>query len=70
MRGQLLDTSVTRHCAGGKAPTEITSLSEALRNGSCERLNLCAGIAEPHLHVTCRNCGFERLMKTKHDVTH
>jgi hypothetical protein len=54
-----------RYCPGGKEPTELVGLPEAMMRGSSERLNVCAGVTEPHLHLTCRSCGFEWLMKVK-----
>lgn len=29
------------------------------------KLNICAGIAEEHLHATCNNCQYEFLIQTK-----
>lgn len=37
-------------------------------NGAKPNLNICAGVLEEHLHVTCSNCGFEFLMATKDAV--
>jgi hypothetical protein len=54
-----------RYCAGGKEPTESVGLVEALHRGSGEKLNTCAGVTEPHLHLTCRSCSFEWLMQVK-----
>jgi predicted nucleic-acid-binding Zn-ribbon protein len=38
------------------------SLGEPVPRG---RLNICAGIGEEHLHLTCSWCGYEWLMETK-----
>jgi hypothetical protein len=52
-------------CPGGKEPTEMRGMLEAMMTGNVEGFNPCAGVSEPHLHVQCRGCGFEWLMRTK-----
>lgn len=52
-------------CEGGKEPTQGVGLGEMLATGKTERLNPCAGVLEPHLHVRCRFCGYQDMMRTK-----
>jgi hypothetical protein len=54
-----------RYCGGGKQPTEQVGVVEAMMRGKEERFNVCAGVSEPHLHLTCRSCNYEWLMQVK-----
>lgn len=54
-----------KHCFGGKEPQE-TMARPTFVAGLIEiraELVLCAGIMEPHLHLTCGGCGVVALMK-------
>jgi hypothetical protein len=53
------------YCPGGKVPTEEVGGMTAMVMGRSERVNICAGITEPHLHVKCRYCDYVYLMETK-----
>lgn len=68
IRGNHATTAEVRFCAGGKEPSECVGLAHALASGSCERVNSCAGVSEAHVHVTCRFCRFEQLMRTRDKV--
>jgi hypothetical protein len=53
-------------CGGGKEPTEIRGSRNPLAGilgANEEVLNSCAGVAEPHLHVRCRMCGYAWTMR-------
>lgn len=67
-----------RYCLGGKEPEEnaaepvmellqqiFMAAADKLRAVTVKRLNICAGITEEHLHVTCVDCGHEWLTQTK-----
>lgn len=68
-----------RYCAGGKEPenpTEQNPVASFLQTVSAiapdklasslpPRINICAGIGEDHLHLTCTCCQYEFLMQTK-----
>jgi Zn ribbon nucleic-acid-binding protein len=68
-----------RYCPGGKELEETEenpltaflqlvsseSISSKFRSVSLKRVNICAGIGEDHLHVTCVDCGYEWLTHTK-----
>ena len=47
------------------AVSAINPAASKLIPDSTSKINICAGIAEEHLHRTCSNCGFEFLMATK-----
>jgi hypothetical protein len=54
------------YCAGGLAPVEdIRNPIEAMMRGRSESRPRCGGVVEQHLHLSCRCCGFTRLMRTK-----
>ena len=59
------------HCAGNKPPVDTADRHpvEAMLTGSKTRevRFLCAGINDPHLHITCARCGLQYLM---HTATH
>jgi hypothetical protein len=73
-------TFCVSYCPGGKEPEEpaetnpLAALLEALPQGPRAsmfassrrpRINICAGIGEEHLHITCTRCQHEFLTKTK-----
>jgi len=54
------------YCPGGRARVEdIGSPIEAMMRGSSESRPLCGGVVETHLHLKCRVCGYNTLMRTK-----
>lgn len=64
-RGIMFRNTDVRYCAGGKEPTEPVMLRNIMGQevGEKEFRHSCAGIMEPHLHLSCRVCGVQRLMK-------
>jgi len=65
LRGISVTIVNPRYCAGGKPPTESKGMMSALMTGEAEAFNPCAGITEPHIHVSCRGCNYQWLMRTK-----
>lgn len=53
------------YCAGGKELSEPVVGIERALSGRSERTHDCAGVTEPHLHVTCKFCGKCILMRVK-----
>jgi hypothetical protein len=54
------------YCKGSLPPVmDARDALEAMMNGSTETLPPCGGLTDPHLHLTCRQCGHHRLMCTK-----
>lgn len=51
------------YCAGGKEPTETVTVQSLMGPQQIEGRYDCAGVFEPHLHLTCRNCGHRFLSK-------
>ncbi len=52
-------------CAGGKEPTEPVQVATLAGIREAEGRYACAGIAEEHLHITCRNCGRQWLSQVR-----
>ena len=55
-------------CRGGKEPTETCAHLTPMGAVQHELHYACAGIAEPHLHVTCMACGHMRLTQLFSEV--
>lgn len=55
-------------CNGGKEPTSPLPIPQQIVSGRTDHVNECAGVSEPHLHVTCRMCRAGWLMKTKERI--
>lgn len=53
------------YCAGGKPLSEPLPPVQQMMSGQEERRHSCAGVFEPHLHVSCKICGRSFLMRTK-----
>ena len=68
LKGNTPTIAAVKYCSGGKAPTENKGLMAAMMLGDSESFNPCAGIAEPHLHLTCRFCGYSSLMSTRTQI--
>lgn len=54
-------------CVGGKPLAETLPPIQQMISGQEERKFSCAGIFEPHLHLSCRCCGKSCFMKTKEE---
>lgn len=52
------------YCRGGHAPVEKSSVDLPFGKVEQEHRPICAGVTEPHLHVTCQQCHHSFLTKT------